>query len=195
MKNLILILGSAFDPPHNGHMTMASKVIGRGIAQKVIFVPCGTHAFSKEMSNKKYRYDMSKIVVDTLVRQEGNFFELSDIEILRSGQSYAWDTLEALAKKYPDSQIGWLMGSDQLPNFSKWYKYREILATYPVYVYPRKDSSFELMYPGMIRIEGVPLVDVSSSEVRRAMAGKRDITGMVLPDVAKYIRENDLWIK
>ena len=105
------------------------------------------------------------------------------------------DTLEALARANPDHQIGWLMGSDQLPNFSKWYKYREILATYPVYVYPRKDHSFELMHPEMIRIEDVPIVAVSSSEVRSAMEENEAITGMVLPDVAKYIQENNLWIK
>ncbi|MFZ2199266.1 MAG: nicotinate (nicotinamide) nucleotide adenylyltransferase [Microgenomates group bacterium] len=195
MKNLILVLGSAFDPPHNGHMTMASEVVRCGIAQKVIFVPCGNHAFLKEMGESRYRYDMTKIVVDKLVVQNGPYFELSDTEILRSGQSYAWDTMEELAKKYSDGQIGWLMGSDQLPNFNKWYKYRDILAKYPIYVYPRKGYTFELMYPGMIRVEGVPVVEVSSSGVRRAMAEKGDIAGMVLPDVAKYIQENSLWIK
>jgi nicotinate-nucleotide adenylyltransferase len=191
----ILILGAAFDPPHNGHMTMARQVIEKGIADKVILMPCGNHAFAKNMSSASDRYAMTKIMFAELIKGGSENFELSDLEIRRSGVSYAWDTLETIAQINPEMEVGWLMGSDQLRNFSKWYKYQEILANYPAYVYPRKNYPLEPWYSGMIEIKDVPEIEISSSEIRAKYLNGNTIDGLVLPSLADYIKEKRLWIK
>lgn len=191
----ILIFGAAFDPPHIGHMTMAAQAVKKGLADRVVLVPCGDHAFDKVMSSASCRYAMVEVIVKALTKTYGPFFELSDVEIKRKGKSYAWDTLWDFTKKYPDAEIGWLMGSDQLPSFHKWYKYEDILANYPVYVYPRKRFVFEPWYQEMRKITGVPTVEINSSEVRGAYQQDKPIISMVLQEVAKYIVENKLWTK
>lgn len=59
----ILVLGAAFDPPHNGHMMMARQAIEKGIAERVILMPCARHAFAKNMSPASDRYAMTEIMV------------------------------------------------------------------------------------------------------------------------------------
>lgn len=191
----IVILGASFDPPHYGHMTMAREIVRRKIAEKVILVPCGNHAFTKEISPANDRCEMARLMVEELVRTEGPFFELSDTEIKRKGVSYAWDTLQEMSKSNPDCEVGWLIGSDQLKNFSKWYKYQEILSKYTVYVYPREGYMFAPFYPGMIRVRNVPMVQIASRQVRADYLAGKNPTGLVLPDVAKYIEEKKLWSK
>ncbi len=191
----ILVFGAAFDPPHNGHMIMAREVVANGLADKVIFVPCGTHAFAKNMSLSRDRFEMTKSVVDELIAEYGNHFELSGMEIEREGISYASETLGNFAKMYPQDEIGWLMGSDQLDSFDKWQNYEEILAKYPVYVYPRKDYPFIKLQKGMIKIENVPEIEISSSEIRKKESNGGEIASMVTPKVAEYIKEHKLWTK
>jgi nicotinate-nucleotide adenylyltransferase len=183
----ILILGAAFDPPHNGHMLMAEEMIKKGIASKVILMPCHNHPFAKNMSPAEERLALTKLAVEELRERVGDYFEVSTSEINREGASYAFDTLDEVAKQYPDETVGWLMGSDQLKDFSKWYKYEELLEKYPVYVYPRKGYPMEPLYPGMIEAQGVPLLETSSSEIRRRVEEGKEIGSMVAPSVAKYM--------
>lgn len=191
----ILVFGAAFDPPHNGHLIMAGEVVKRGIAKRVILVPCGSHAFDKKMSSAVHRLEMTKMLVDELVDTAGDFFEVSEMEINRGGVSYALTTLDEIAKMYPNDKVGWLMGSDQLANFDKWYKYEELLAKYPVYVYPREGFKDVPLLPGMIAVEDAPIVDVSSSQVRSAYLQGQEIDDKVSHPIAKYIEEERLWKK
>ena len=184
----ILLLGSAFDPPHNGHLLMASEVVKRGIADKVILLPCGSHAFGKVMSDANDRVAMTKIMGATN-------FETSLLEVAKPKVSYTWDSLEEMVQLYPGDEIGWLAGSDQLPNFHKFFRYQDILAKYPVYIYPRAGYPMEPLLPGMIEIEGVPVVKVASSTIREAYRNNQDIGEWVLPEVLQYIKEHKLWTK
>ena len=191
----ILILGAAFDPPHSGHALMAIEAIRRGIADQVILMPCGNHAFNKTMSPASDRYQMTVLLISELVGEAGSHFVVSDLEIKRAGVSYAFDTLNEVQRQYPKDEVGWLLGSDQLPQFSKWHKYKEILKKYPVYVYPRAGYSNEPLLLGMKKIVGVPECEFSSTEVRDTLRAGGEITTMVGSAVAKYIEEKKLWNK
>lgn len=191
----ILVFGAAFDPPHNGHMVMCREAIKLGLAERIILVPCGNHPFDKKMSPALHRLNMTAILVDELRATVGEYFELSDIEVKRGGVSFTYETLDELAKLHPDDKIGWLMGSDQLPNFDKWHKYNEILAKYPVYVYPRKGYPSTSNYPQMTEVFNAPVVDISSSSVRESYLKGEEIDSLVNPEVKKYIQENMLWKK
>lgn len=184
----ILLLGSAFDPPHNGHLLMAREVIKKGVADKVILLPCGQHAFGKVMSAASARVAMTQIM-------GAGEFETSLIEIERSEISYAWDSLEEMAKIHPQDNLGWLMGSDQLPNFHKFYRYQDILEKYPVYVYPREGYPMAPMFPGMIEIVDVPVVKIASRTIREAYLANQEIGQWVPPKVEAYIKEHKLWTK
>jgi len=188
----ILIFGAAFDPPHLGHMTMATQVVEHAIADKVIFVPCGNHAFNKNMSEAEDRLKMTDLAVSEIGK---NHFEVSSIEIEREGISFTIDTLNDFSKANPDDEIGWLMGSDQLKNFSKWERYEEILAKYPVYVYPRKGYKIEGIMTGMVPLGELPMIEISSTEIRDDVANHREFGHKVPALVKEYIILERLWKK
>jgi len=182
-----LLFGAAFDPPHLGHLMVAEEVLKRRLTREVWLVPCRKHAFAKNMSDTKDRLAMVKLL-------ERAGIVVSTIELERKGTSYAYDTLGEVRRLCPGRKVGWLMGSDQLLNFHKWYKYKELLVEYPVYVYPRKGYPFKPWYPGMILIEKVPMLTISSREVRERYTKGGNVGGLVLPEVAQYIKQNKLWI-
>ena len=130
---------------------------------------------------------------------------ISDIEIKRGGKSYTYDTLMALAR--PDARLFLLCGTDMVLTFDKWYRFEDIFKLcYPTYVRREKDPLLDSMivskigeyyqkYGVMFRKILVDPITLSSTEIRNAVKEKRDVSGMILPQVEKYIKEHGLYIQ
>lgn len=184
----ILVFGAAFDPPHLGHEQVIVEVLKKGIAREVWLVPCKQHAFAKKMSASTGRYVMCQSLVrDGVV--------LSDLELKREGVSYAYDTLREVRERNPGKTVGWLMGSDLVGSFDKWYKAEGILQEFGVWVYPREGSEKIELSGGMNWIKGVTKVVISSTEIRRLVKSGGVWKNMVNPRVTQYIGEHGLYAK
>ena len=86
-----------------------------------------------------------------------------------------------------------LIGADNVARFDQWKEYEQILAFYPIFVYPRSGYSVEKFADRMTYLEGAPLFDFSATDVREAFAAGKPIDAMVCPEVEKYIKSNKLW--
>jgi nicotinate-nucleotide adenylyltransferase len=104
-----------------------------------------------------------------------------DYEFRLPKPSYTWNTLQHLSKDYPDYTFSLLIGGDHWAHFQRWRNWQEILDHHEVIVYPRED------YPGTI---DMPLLDVSSTEIREKVRAGESIEGMVpgsiIPMVEQY---------
>ena len=120
--------------------------------------------------------------------------EVSDIELKRSGKSYTVDTLRELKKRFPDDELFFIIGSDMLESFQRWYCWEEILSLATICAASR-ENGFEPDWSGytqeqksrFVFVTAEPL-EVSSTELRRGEKPE-----LIDPAVSEYIKENGLY--
>ena len=111
------ILGGTFDPVHYGHLVAAQYAAYGFQLDRVIFVPTAQppHKDTQEVLNAAHRLAMVKLAI-----ADNPIFELSRLEIDRSGISYTVDTIEALRQTYPGTDIYFIMGMDSIYILDTW---------------------------------------------------------------------------
>lgn len=103
---------------------------------------------------------------------------VSDIEFRLGEPNYTIRTLDALKEENPDCGFTLTVGADQLDDFRRWKDYGRILSEYGVVAFPREGFNLNEIRDSLtaenrlykIRIAGMPLVRVSSSQIRQRLA-------------------------
>ena len=109
----------------------------------------------------------------------------SDYEMHLPKPSYTWNTLQALSKDYPDREFVLLIGGDNWALFDRWYHAEDIKKNYQIVVYPRRGSEGGL--------EGLKLIDISSTEIRARIKAGKGIRRLVPKAVADLIQKEKLY--
>jgi len=190
----IAIFGGTFDPVHNAHMIIAQYAKEQYDIDRLIFMPGGNPPHKKNVTDKKFRYEMTKLAI-------GDNFEISDFEVNREEYSYSLFTLQAFKKKYPQNDIYFIIGEDSLDDIQKWYKPEEILKLCKLLVFPRKNyeelckkiKNTKAALGGEIFAIDAPIFGISSTQIRNRIKEGKRIEYMVPPKVAEYIKENELY--
>lgn len=185
----VVIFGGSFDPIHVGHVSLAAEVCRQGLAAEVWFMvsPQNPHKQQSGLTDEYMRLEMVRLAIDGMPQ-----FKASDFEFGLPRPSFTINTLSALEKAYPDTEFLLLIGSDNWEVFGKWYKADEILSRYGIIVYPRGNGCMPQLPEG-VRWLDAGLYDISSTEVRAAVASGEDIAAMVAPGVADYIKKKGLY--
>jgi nicotinate-nucleotide adenylyltransferase len=199
----IALFGGTFDPIHLGHTTVAAAA-GEGIdADKVIFVPARRSplkAFFPEAS------DEDRLAMIELATHGKGKFGFSDYELKKAGPSYTLETIRYFRQQLGSNvSIWWLIGADALADLPHWYGVTELIDECNLAVMHRAgfvppDFSKYVSMWGEDRAKKMrqnvvetPLVDISSTEVRKRLAAGREVSGMINPKVLQYIREHRLY--
>jgi nicotinate-nucleotide adenylyltransferase len=182
----IAIIGGTFDPIHIGHLQVISEVAKR--FEKVIVIPTGNPWLKDHtpFASGEQRVAMAQIAVNSLNLDEK--VQVSAIEVKRPGPSYAIDTVNELSKIYPDCQFTLVLGSDAASNLNKWHRSEELQKLVDLLVVKRAgvdSSSFD-------EIE-IAAPDLSSTQIRDKVANSADISELVIPTVASFIKEHHLY--
>lgn len=112
------IFGGSFNPIHIGHLIAAEEVFHQQSLSKVIFIPTGIspHKESRDLIDASHRYRMVKDAI-----HDNGHFEVSDVEIKRSGRSYTIDTIKAFKEVYGEQHNLYLIvGTDMINEISTW---------------------------------------------------------------------------
>ena len=175
--NRIGIFGGSFNPIHNGHVALAQAVLKQCRLDEVWLMvsPQNPLKQQEDLLDDQLRLEMAEKALEDV---EG--VKACDYEFHLPKPSYTWNTLQHLSKDYPDATFLLLIGGDNWAHFERWRHWKDILRCYDVIVYPRDP------YPGTI---DVPLLDVSSTEIRqRVKAGEsidKLVPGRIVDDVKK----------
>lgn len=200
MKKKILLFGGSFDPIHNGHTIVARHAIEHIGASELVFVPAHRSPH-KRLFPDASASDRLKMI--ELAIADETKMRASDCDIRRDPPSYTIDTVRFFRNRYgTDAELYWLVGADVLADLPRWYRIGELLneCTLCLMLRPGFDT---LRFDGFADVFGQeqveklkrniilnPLIDISSTEVRRRVAAGEDIAQMVHPAVAAYIKEH-----
>lgn len=192
------IMGGTFDPIHFGHLNCAERVREALGLDRVIFIPAGDPAFKqgRDIADSCDRYEMCSLAI-----ADNPAFEMSDLEISRSGITYTVDTLEEIRDRLSgETELFFIIGSDSLHSLHEWKDPAKLamLARFACVVRPGSgidaSSISELEAKGFrIDVVDAPSLDISSSTIRELCADGLSIRYLIPLSVKRYITEHGLY--
>ena len=196
------IFGGTFSPVHNGHIESAKAFMEQMKLDYLYVIPTclPPHKQIDASDNPRHRMRMCELAfagIDGVI--------VSDLEIMRGGKSYTYDTLVELSR--PDTRLFFMCGTDMVLTFDKWYRAEDnFKLCYPVYVRRENDpimtqrivakiTEYYEKYGVMFRKIITEPIDISSTLVRNKVERGEDISSLVPNSVAEYIKKNKLYLK
>lgn len=179
----IAVYGGSFDPPHSAHLEVLHLLVDRGIASRVLVVPCIRHAFGKLSAPYVHRLAMCRL----LCEEAGEGAEASDVEQRLGLSGLTVDTLEALAAENPSTGLRLVIGTDVLAERERWHRFHDIETVAPPIVVARRG------FEGGKRPDLPAPAGISSTEVRSRIAAGIRPDDLVPPSILEYIERHGLY--
>ncbi|HZJ36970.1 MAG TPA: nicotinate (nicotinamide) nucleotide adenylyltransferase [Gillisia sp.] len=187
MKKKIGLYFGTFNPIHIGHMIIANYMVEFSDLDEIWMVVTPQNPFKKKSSllDNNHRLELVYIACENYPK-----LKPCNVEFKLSQPNYTINTLVQLEENYPDPDFSLIMGEDNLKSFHKWKNYEVILERYFIYVYPRvshgmAENQFK-DHPKIRRVEA-PIVEISSTFIRKAIKSGKNITPMLPEKVWEYI--------
>lgn len=192
------VLGGTFDPPHLGHLIVASEVADSCGLDRVVFSPTG-HSWHKSAPTIAPG-DARLAMVEALIGSDPRF-EVSRVDLDRSGPTYSVDTLADLqaqfASRYPGEVIEFtfILGADALAEIWSWHEPMRLLqlAHLVGVTRPGHDLAAPDLPAGSYSLVEVPAIEISSTDIRARLAAGRTIAYLVPDSVRAVIDERGLY--
>lgn len=192
------VLGSAFNPPHLGHLALAQEALWQLGLEEVILVPTGQapHKRIADDPGPELRMTMTR-----LAAADDSRFSVSGLEVEREGPSYTYETLEMLAAEKGDTELVFVMGADAAVGLESWRNPERVVELARIAVARRAGVS-EAEVAAVMRSLGaadratmleMPQFGVSSSAVRERAAAGRPLRYLVPEPVARFIEEKGIY--
>jgi nicotinate-nucleotide adenylyltransferase len=192
------VLGSAFNPPHLGHLALAQEALWQLGLDEVVLVPTG-HAPHKRIADDPGRE--ARMEMTRLAAAEDSRFSVSALEVEREGPSYTYETLEALAEDRADTELVFVMGADAAVGLESWRRPGRVVELASLAVARRAGVSDaevaavarSLGCEGRATMLEMPQFGVSSSAVRERAQQGRPLRYLVPDSVAVFIEERGVY--
>lgn len=140
--------------------------------------------------------DYDRLHLVDLAIGDNSLLRSSNIEFSLPKPSYTVDTLSYLNEKYTDKSFVLIMGGDNLGTFHKWKNYEVILENHEIYVYKRPSYDLgELESHTSVSIYEAPLMQISSSYIRKELSAGKSIKYLVPLAVENHIAESGMYKK
>lgn len=193
------VFGGTFDPIHIAHLAVAEAARDEFGLRRVLFIPAAQppHKPGREISPVEHRSAMIEAAI-----ADNPAFEVSRLEIERSGPSYTVDTLAALCAADPRDRLALILSAESFAEFATWHEPRRILDLADIIVAPRvgyADADPELIArqfpdaPATAAFMDGPRIRLSASEIRQRAADGRSVRYLVPDAVAAYIGDHGLY--
>jgi len=197
----LAILGGTFDPIHNGHLAIGEAVLHQFKPERVLFVPAGNppHKPNKPITPAEHRYQM-------ILRSVGNIpgLDTNRLELDRAGTSYTIDTIKSFKKICPPNCIIYfVLGQDALQAILTWKDATDLLKLCQFITIPRPGYNPELLqaqvselersYGATIHVLTAPLLEVSSTFIRKSITNGKPVSALMPHEAENYARKHGLY--
>ena len=199
----IALFGGTFDPVHLGHTAVAEAARGLIGADKIIFIPARRSPLKDSLPRAS---DDDRLAMLTLAIAGNEKFQLDDYELKKTKPSYTLNTIRHFWSLFgSDNSLYWLVGADSVDELPHWYRVVELIDKCNLCVmiragYAAPDFARFMPIWGSRRIQKLkhniiqtPLIDISSTEIRNRLAAGLDVSDVLAPSVADYIRIHRLY--
>lgn len=186
MSSVGLFFGS-FNPIHIGHMAIANYLVEYGPIDELWFVVTPHNPIKKKrgLLDNYQRLEMVNRAIGDDLR-----FRASAIEFNLPQPNYTINTLTYLSEKYPSRKFYLIIGSDNYVTLKKWKNWETLIALYHFLVYPRPGfDQASVDFKGHFQLLDAPLIEISSTFIRKAIKEGKNIRHFMPPAVFKYIDE------
>jgi nicotinate-nucleotide adenylyltransferase len=185
-----LFFGS-FNPVHNGHLIIAKHISQFTDLDEVWLVVSPQNPFKQAATllNENHRY----FLIQAALENEKNL-KASNIEFKLPKPSYTADTLVYLKEKFSESEFVIIVGSDSYQNIEKWKNANFILDNFQIYIYNRPNFQLNKTVNKNHKIIDAPLIEISSSKIRKYIHDGKSIRYLV-PDIVKEEIEKNLYYR
>lgn len=175
------IYGGTFDPIHQGHLHVITQLFEKDLVDQLLVIPAGEPLLRSHapVASAQQRRTMCQLALAELPSEIAAKVQVNPIEVLRTGPSYAIDTVEAVAQNFPGDKIILVIGQDAAEKLDQWHRIEELRTMVQFLVIGR---------PGYSGV-GIDIgaLDVSATTIRQGLSAE------VSSSVAAFIRENNLY--
>jgi len=187
------IFGGTFDPPHIGHLIAAESARESLGLDRIRFIPAAVppHKRRPDITSGEKRLEMVRLAI------QGNpAFIADERELRRKGTSYTIETIRELREELPGIEFTLLIGMDNLQEFRLWKEPEKIrtLAEVVALSRPGAVALGGVENGGGFRVVTIPLIEVSSSAIRRLVREGRSIRYLVPQEVEEMIMREGLYV-
>lgn len=196
-KKVGLFFGT-FNPIHIGHLIIANHMAEFSNLDEIwlVVTPHNPHKKKNTLLDDVHRLAMVRIATEEYPK-----LQATNIEFDLPQPNYTVNTLIVLEEKYPDKDFCLIMGEDNLKNFHKWKNFEIILKNYPIYVYPRISNKTEITSELVLEKKhsitkvDAPIIELSSTFIRKSIAQNKNIKPMLSKNVWEYLDEMNFYKK
>jgi nicotinate-nucleotide adenylyltransferase len=188
------IFGGSFNPPHKMHLNIGLGLVNKQYVDEVIYVPTGSkYKYKNNLLPDKNRLEMLEILTSKYKNLSVDDYELKD-EVV-----YTCETLAYFKELYPNDDIYFVCGADNLSYIDKWKNGEDILRNYKIVAMKRNGEDInELVekfkkYKNNIIVADIEQQDISSTEIREKLKNNENVLDVLDKDVYEYIRKNKLY--
>ena len=191
-----LWFGGTFNPVHHGHLATARAVAEAGGFDRVTLVPNQQSPHKARVAGEPSPAE--RLAMCRLATAGDPLFDVDPVEVDRSGPSYTIETVRTLRGR-GWSAVHWLIGGDQVPALPLWHEADALLAETTFVVMGRPGWTIDwAAQPAAVRalrdrVVTTPLLEISSTDLRRRVAEGRSIRYLTPPAVVDFIREQGLY--
>ena len=200
-KKVIVVFGGSFNPPLYSHFSLAEQIVNEyEIVEKVIFVPVNSKYEKQELLSNEHRYKMLAIVCN-----KNKNFEVSTVELESSRPLFTIETLKKIQEEYPENQIWFTIGSDNLRTLHTWEKAQELTKNFKILILERDQDKMEEIIQdnpflqenaqAFMKVKNNVRSNLSSTFVREKIKRGKSIRYLTPDEVYYYIKENNLFQK
>ncbi len=194
-----VIFGGTFNPIHLGHSEIIANVAALKDVEQVIVMPAKSppHKICADLACDADRFEMCKLATRNIDKTI-----VSDIELMRKGKSYTFDTLKHITTLYPHDEFALVCGGDMIVTFDQWYKFEDILDLVEIIAVRRvgiDQADFDNAVTKLINIGGRISVlknyitGISSTQIKENINNKDYLLKYLDKDVYDYIFSNGLY--
>ncbi|EIC14431.1 putative nicotinate-nucleotide adenylyltransferase [Kingella kingae PYKK081] len=195
------LFGGSFNPPHNGHVHIAQAFVDELQLDNVIFLPAGNPYHKSSLHiDAEHRWQMTQYIIELDSR-----FAASDVDLNRAGATYTIDTINIFRQFYPQAELWWLMGMDSLMTLHTWKHWQTLVRQVNIAVAARAgqmltqlphalhDYVGNALQTGSLYFLNAPMLDISSTQIRAALAQQQDVSAWLPKTVADYVQQQKLY--
>ncbi len=186
------LFGGSFDPVHSAHVALARLALSEMKLDEVRWIPVGQQPQkARQLAPPAHREAMVRLAI-----QDEPRFVIERCELQRRGPSFTLDTVRELQEREPGNDWFLMVGQDQYAGLHTWRDWRELLGRVTLAVANRpgvlpQPHADVAMAPH--RMVALPMMDISSTEIRKRLETGRGIDNLVPAAVAGYIDQHRLY--